>query len=188
MPINLGSVMNKVNNYASSPAGRKKISNVISGVGIGNGDLALRRIEMIMASHEMIALLRQHAASAGLPASVMSHVESFVANIPKVNDDGSGIVAISMGSNPSRPSLYPEKYDGAYNIVALFNNGYDASGVVYGHPNVEIDGQQSINGFFYTKSKQHRDGLGFMQSAVAEFNAKCGSKYNVTAVLGGSYG
>lgn len=190
MKINTGAIMGKVGNYVSSSAGRKKISNSLNGTGSGNscGDLELRRLEMIMAGREMVALLRQHAASAGLPASVMSHMESFIAGAPMIKDDGSGSVAISMSSDPSRPSMYPEKYSGINNIVAIFNNGYDAGNVVYGKPEVEIEGQLSIDGFFYTKSKQHRDGLGFMQSAVAEFNAKCGGKYNVTAVLGGPYG
>lgn len=185
MKIDMSYVMGQVNKYASSPSGKKQISNALGGSGSGNVDLELRRLEMIMAGREMVALLRQHAASAGLPASVMSHVESFFANAPKLNDDGSGVIYVSMSSDPKRPSMYPEKYDGVSDIVALFNYGYEASNFVYGKPDVEIEGQSSIDGFFYTKSKKSREGLGFLEKAVEDFNATCGGKYNVRAILHG---
>lgn len=189
MGINMGSIMAKVNAFAKSSAGKRRIAAATGGAGGGGSvNLEERRAEMIAAGQEMVALLRQHASGAGLPASVMDHIESFIALAPIIDDDGSGSLAITMTSNPSRPSLYPEKYDGAYNIVAIFNNGYEASNVVYGRPEVEVEGQLSIDGFFYAKSKQHRDGLGFMQDAVADFNAKFGGKYNVKAVLSGMYG
>lgn len=195
MGINLSGIQSKVNAFANSPAGKAKIRKAIlseSGTGTGSGDgiidLEKRRQEMIIAGQEMLAIIRKHAASAGLPASVMAHAESFVAGPPNINDDGSGSLSVWMSDNAGRPSLQPSMYEPIYNIVALFNNGYDAGGVVYGSPEVEIEGQQSINGFFYVKSKQHRDGLGFMQSAVAEFNTRFGDKYNVTAKLSGTYG
>lgn len=183
MKIDMGYVMGQVKKYASSPSGKKQISNALGGSGTGNVDLDLRRKEMILAGQEMVALLRLHAASAGLPASVMSHVESFFAGAPKLNDDGSGIIYVSMSSDPKRPSMYPEKYSGVSDIVAIFNDGYEASNFVYGSPQVEIEGQTSIKGFFYTKSKKSREPLGFLDKAVDDFNVTCGGKYNVKATL-----
>lgn len=193
MGINMASIMRKVNAFAKSSAGKKKIAGVTGGTGEGFVDLEARRKEMIEASQEMLAILKKHAASAGLPASVMEHVESFAASAPSVNDDGSGSVAINMTSDPSRPSLCPERYGGVDNIVAIFNNGYEASNYVYGNwANHEQTGKVSKGrtqeGSAYVRSRKQRDGLGFMQSAVAEFNASCGAKYNVTAFLGGPYG
>lgn len=180
----MGSITGKVNSFLSSSAGKNKIKGLTGG-GNGTVDLEERRKEMILAAQGMVALLKQHAASAGLPASVMAHVESFAASAPTINDDGSGFAVINMGSDPTRPSLCPERYGGVHNIVALFNNGYEASASVYGkwegHGDVE-------GGSAFIKSRPQRGGLGFMQSAVADFNGKYGSKYNVIAVLGGPYG
>lgn len=190
--INMGDVMGCVNKWAVSYSGRNEIKKAL-GDGANGVDLDARKIEMIAAGQEMLALLKQHGASAGLPASVMSHIESFTASAPVVNDDGSGTITLTMASDPSRPSLCPERYGGVSDIVAIFNNGYEANASVYGHwanheQTMRTSAGKIRDGSAFVKSRPQREGLGFMQSAVAEFNATCGGKYNVFAVLGGPYG
>ena len=148
-------------------------------------DLVERKKQMVEAGKEMVALIKKHAGAAGLPASVMQHVESFFAGPPTVVEDGSGNLIVSMADSGYRESLQPEKYDGVYDIVMLFNDGYNAAGVVYGRRS-NSGGQTSLFGdsnYGYVKSRQSRPPLQFMQAAINEFNATCGPKYNVTASL-----
>lgn len=60
------------------------------------------------------------------------------------------------------PSLLPDVYDDVY-LPALFNNGYSASGIVYGY--------WETHGFF-TNSRPERKAAHFIQSVVDEFNRK----------------
>lgn len=63
-----------------------------------------------------------------------------------------------------QPGLYPE---GVYDLVALLNHGYDASGMVYGRwESKQID----------TWSLPHREGLYFIQKAVEKFNTRYGAE------------
>lgn len=123
----------------------------------------------------MIRLMVSTAASYSIAPSVMAILESSNHTSPKKVGTGY-TVSISIGGGTSRPSLYPVKYGGVDNIVALMNNGYSTSHDVWG----EWHGN-----FIY--GRRSRPALGFMQQAVAAFNAQYGSKYNVTATLSGEY-
>lgn len=189
MAVNIGGVMSKLKSYVSSPAGRSRIDSKLKSYRNGSdpyvnktgktygGDIIITEGEMIAAANELISMVRTAAASAGLPASVMSHVESLYMTPPVINEDGSAIINIIMGDSPHRESLAPESYAGINNIVALFNNGYSAGARVYG----EWHGRR-------VGSRQSREGLSFMQSAVEAFQSQYGSKYGVTVMLSSEYG
>lgn len=190
MGISLGAIAGKLKQYADSPAGKQRMAEAVQRIreskglsgGSGRtqaGDVVATYDQMQAAAKELVALIRKHAAGASLPPSVMAHIESF-SDLPLVvHPDGSASIAINMLDDPSRPSVQPENYDGAYNIVALFNAGYTAKGSVYGS-------WKTAGRDIWTK--KHRDGLFFLQKAIEEFNSKYAAKYNVSVRLDGQYG
>lgn len=184
MSISASALMGKVEAYAKTPAGKKKMSDKIAsyrtggdphvsstGKTYGGGDI-MTIDQMIDAAKDFIAILKRSASSENLPHSVMEHVESFRFTTPYILPDGSASMEIYMSDAPGRASLYPEKYVGVDNIVAIFNNGYTADNKVYGHWHGK-----------YISSLDKRQGSFFMQKAVDEFMAKYGSKYDVTVSL-----
>lgn len=194
MGVNLGAITGKLNEYAKSTEGQKRIREKITDIkgGFGNGgkwsagsgrtqagDFVPTYNQMQDAAKELISIIRLHAASSNLPQSVMAHVESFCDSPIVVADDGSATISINMLDNAHRESLDPDNFqDGIENIVAAFNVGIDADGAVFGM--WESHGVK-------TWSKRHRSPTRFIQSAVDEFNFRYGEKYNVTVTLNSIY-
>lgn len=190
MSLSVAEIEDMIREWCQSPEGKKQISETIASYRRGEdsyvnssgkthgGSVIVTYKQMQAAANDFLSMLRKHAASAGLPSSVMEHVESFTASPLVVNKDGTATIDINMLDNPHRESLQPENYRGADNIVALFNVGYKAPGAVYGTwQSKGID----------TWSLSHREGSFFLQAAVNEFNAKYGAKYNVTVSIDGQY-
>lgn len=188
MKINSAALSAKIEAFKASSEGKETIKNAVVKYlegestgghgGSGGGSEAITYDKMEKAAKELIAMVRKHAASAGLPASVMAHIESLEASPIVTRDDGSAQISINMMDDPSRPSLLPENFSGLPNIVASFNRGIDAHGSVFGY--WESAGKE-------VWSQRHRPALLFMQSAINEFNVKYGSKYNVTVTLAPEY-
>lgn len=189
MGVNLGSIVDKLNKYASSKAGKAKMDAAIQSIREGgNASLGSRALgtntgvatyhQMEAAAEDLIAIIRRHAASSNLPESVMAHIESFCKTPLIKNPDGSASISLTMTDDLSRESLQPDKFDGSYNIVAAFNSGYSAKGSVYG-----LWKSKDIK----VKSLSVREGSRFIQSAVDEFNSKYAAKYNVTVSIDSVY-
>lgn len=175
--VDMSSILKTVSSYVNSAEGQKAIFSGPGGAGAI--DISERKKEMSLAGREMAALLNKHAASAGLPATVMQHVESFRPGIPTVNKNGSGSVIVRMTDDASRQSLQPQRYGGVQDIVMLFNDGYDAANQIRGRWISSTGEDRGV-----VKSLQSRPGLFFIQAAIDEFNATYGARYNVTATLG----
>ena len=187
MVISTGDIMSKINAYAKSSEGQKRMSEKIksyrngsdpnvaaSGKTYGGGRIMTEK-QMVAAAKDLISMIRSAAASAGLPASVMEHVESLDYTNPFELPDGSMGIQIYLTDDPKRPSLYPEKYGGVDNIVAVFNNGYTAKDFVYGKwHNKKI------------RSLDERQGSFFMQKAVDTFMAAYGDS-NVSVDINSDY-
>lgn len=186
MGVNAGAIASKLNSYTNSSIGKERMRSTIQNIrksgGIGArteaGSVVVTYAAIHAAAKDLISIIKKHAASAGIPASVMSDVESFQEAGFSENGDGSVNVSLSMSADLSRSSLEPSTYGGAYNIVALFNAGYSAKGTVYGH--WESAGVDVL-------SLPQREGLYFLQAAIDEFSAKYGDAYNVTVSLDGQY-
>lgn len=189
MAISVSSIMSKLNAYAKTSEGQKKMDDKIqayrkgadprvaaTGKTYGGGSI-MNEKEMISAAKELIAMVRSAAATAGLPASVMEHIESLDYTTPFINADGSASIQIYMSDSPHRDSLMPQKYGGVENIVAIFNSGYSADGRVYG----AWHGKKIA-------SLPERSGSFFMQKAINAFEAKYGNKYDVSVELSQEYG
>lgn len=178
--INEGSINRKVSAFSKSTAGQRIVKEVLlakieTGISLckitGN---PIDEAKMIEAANKMKSILIQHAS--GLPSSVQAVVSNV--GIGPLTPVGNGQYTITLGfqGNFARPSLQPSKYGYVSNIVALFNNGYSASGIVYG----DWHGVK-------TASRQERAGTHFVNQAVATFNSTCGAQYNATAEASGEY-
>lgn len=191
MSLSEGEIMARLRKWVSSPEGQKRIAEKVSFYRNGGdshvnstgktygGSRIVTYDQMESAAEKFIEIVRTNAASAGLPPSVMAHIESFYAAPIVINEDGSATIDISMADNPHRDSLQPETYKrGADNIVALFNKGYNAKGSIYGL--WESRGEE-------VWSRKSREGLNFLQAAMNEFNANYGAKYNVTVTIDSQY-
>ena len=193
MGINLGAISAKLDSYVKSPAGKQRINNKMqelrSGVRSGNGapgktqagDAVITYEQMQEAAESLVAMIRKHAASNNLPASVMGNIESFAASDIAIADDGSAHIAINLTSDAHRESLRPDipKFArGSDNIVAAFNAGYEADGTVFGLWNSKGEEVWSL---------RTRKGLYFLQEAINEFNSKYAEKYKVTVSLDSQY-
>lgn len=186
MAVNVSSLAAKLNAYANSGEGRARIASKVielrrsGGMNTRTeaGDLVISFAQIQAAAADLVSMVRKHAASAGLPASVMADVESLQQSGFTENEDGSVHVELTMTADKSRASVQPEKYDGSYNIVAAFNKGYNASGSIRGY--WESAGEE-------VWTRQSRQGLYFLQAAIAEFSAKYGAEYKVTVKLSGEY-
>lgn len=187
MALSTGDIMSKLNAYAQSSEGQKRMNDKIrsyrngsdphvaaTGKTYGGGSIMTER-QMIAAAKELISMIKSAAASAGLPASVMEHVESLDYTYPFGLPDGSMGIQIYITDDPKRPSLYPEKYSGVDNIVAIFNNGYTAGNSVYGKWH-----DKKI------RSLDKRQGSFFMQKAVDAFMAAYGD-YDVSVDINSDY-
>lgn len=132
-------------------------------------------------AEKFIEVLRATARSYDLPASIMAHIDGMQPGELLHVGSGEYILPLSFAGDMSRESLENsapqyDKYnghtgEGIENIVALFNNGYEAHGDVYGYWRSHDT---------ETYNLQARVGLHFIQQAIQDFNAQYGAKYNVT--------
>lgn len=187
MSLSTADIMGKLNEFANSSEGKKVMADKIrsykngsdphvtaTGRTYGGGKIMTDR-QMIFAAKKLIEIVRSTAASSGLPNSVMEHIESLDYTMPFELPDGSKGIQIYISDNPKRESLYPQKYAGVDNIVAIFNNGYTAGDFVYGkwHGNS-------------VRSLDKRQGSFFMQKAVDQFLAAY-SEFDVSVDLSTEY-
>jgi len=199
--INMESIKKKVNDYAKSADGKKRIEDKVEEIRLSSdgrtasGDYITTIMDMRSATRLMKSELIHSAQTAGLPDSVMDHVDVDPMGMsePVKVRNGHYYTSLTFADGERyklyRPSLEIVKNgsptgkrtgDGIDNIVALFNNGYNADkqvlGLWAGHEDLGIVG-----------SRVSRKGLLFMQDAVRNFNRKFGHIYRVTATLDDEY-
>lgn len=197
--VNISSIMGKVKSYSASKEGKRRMSNVIdeyisSGKDVtAGGSKLISDKSMNEAAEKLRSILLSTAQSSGLPMSVLKHIEGLQCSNVVRHSDGTCEMFIYFGGDLHRDSLYADGYDGVDNIVAVLNNGYHARDYVYGDwdthsPTGEsvFDGR-SIDSSAYIRSRKDREGLHFIQQAVADFNGNYGADYNVTAKPGDAY-
>ena len=191
--------MQKVKSYSDSANGKARMKECIDKYAMEGvnktaaGDSIVSKTDMWKASTKLINVLRSTAQSYDLPASIMRHFDSLRSSDIYKMSDGSSVIYVYFEGGLHRDSLYPEGYDGVDNIVALLNNGYHAHNYVYGQwkGHAPTGGSVSRGGFdsadAWIRSRKDREGLGFIQQAIRDFNANYGADYKVTAIAGGDY-
>lgn len=198
--INLASISQKCKEWSETPEGKRRMKAVVDrlvadgATTTAAGGRILSETDMYTAAAKLIGVLQSTAQSYGLPASIMRHFDSISCSEVKKMPDGSSCIFVYFGEDLHRDSLYSDGYDGVDNIIAVLNNGYHASNYVYGDwdghaPTGEsvLDGR-SIDTSAFIRSRKDREGLGFIQQAVQDFNNNYGSDFDVTAVAGEEYG
>ncbi len=133
--------------------------------------------EMEQTADALIKSVVASASGCSLAPSVLAHLTSATHTAP-VQRGNDYVIEISFGGDMHRPSLYPKGYPGGVdNIVALMNNGFSTT----------RDAAWGIwhNGLTWgTRSRPH---LGFLQTAVNDFNASYGPRYGAQATLSDVY-
>lgn len=199
--ISASVLQRKAEAWSRTPEGQKRMKAVIDryrkeGRETTNAGSRLdSRAMLIEAADRMMSVLRRNAMDAGLPESVMKHFDSMAYGTPIALGDGTYMLSIYFTDNLHRDSLENDStdYDGVDNIIALFNNGVHAENYVYGWWDGHKPSGEAISrslyddGFAWVRSKKDREGLHFIQQAVADFNGNYGSMYNVTAKAGDDY-
>lgn len=194
--ISEATIMAKIKQYSNTANGkekmRKAVSNAISeGRQLSNGTKIANTQEMNNLADILISIIQSH-----LPDSIKSVGGTLTHGTPVGNTKRGYEVKINF----DRAALHRDSlendldYEGIDNIVALFNNGYEASNYVYGWWNGHNATGEAVSrsitmdeGYAWVRSKKNREALNFMQAAAEEFNAKYGSKYNVTVKLSSEY-
>ena len=187
--INMDSILDKIYDWEDSDKGQKKIQGTVNKYIRNNvkktqaGSRVITERDMNEAAKKLVQTTKGTALSCGLPASVAAHFGSLKAGKPIRQADGSYVIEINFGDDLSRPSLQPEKYGGARNIIAIFNNGYPING---GNP----DAISHVVGWWHgkeTRALGSRAGLYFMQGAVDDFNLNYGLSRGMYAEVGDAY-
>lgn len=132
---------------------------------------------------ELCGMIRNNAVqmSGGMAGSVLANVNSINAAGASYLGGGAMTVEMSFAGDLMRNSMLNDtstaKYYSYYpvNIVALFEKGYSASSRVYG----------VWHGAWHVSLTQ-REGIGFIHSAVEEFNSRY-AQYGVRATILGIY-
>lgn len=197
--INIGSIMNKVKAFSVSSRGKKQMDECIKKYAFSGRDVTAGGTKLTTESsmYEAVAKLKEMliaaAQSAGLPESVMSHINSIESSGIVRLPNGACEIYLYFGGDLHRDSLYSDGYDGVQNIVAVLNNGYHARDYVYGnwdshsHIGESVFDGDGTDSSTFIRSRKDREGLHFIQQAIIDFNGNYGADYNVTATAGEDY-
>lgn len=187
--IDMASIEAKIHDWESSDKGRKKKKQIINqhiskqvDKTEGGSQLPTRRV-INKHARKLIEAVKKAAKSHDLPSSVMAHFDSLKIVRSSVMPDGSFVVEIAFTDDLTRQSLQPENYDGAKNIIAIFNNGYprDSS---------RSEAISHVSGWWHDRNVNalgFRPAMHFMQTAVADYNASFGNKEGFHAEIGEIY-
>ena len=195
--INISSIMKKVNAYAKTEEGKKRMERRVDELRSGKdgktdgGGYVATIEDMNVAASEMETEARIVAQSHRLPDSVLDHFDSLRHGAPYYDKAlGHYRVDIYFEDNLYRPSLEindgPKKGqhtgDGIDNIVSLFDTGYVAHGQVFG-----LWRGHEERGVI--PSLMYRRPIRFMEEAVGNFNrTHIHRKYHVTPIIPDSDG
>lgn len=194
--ISESAIMGKLQAYANSTTGKKRMKEVIesaqrTGRPLASGEMVVSVKQMTDMANALADMIRRR-----LPESIADVGSTLVSTVPVKRPDGSYEVVLKFDlSALHRDSLDNDLgYDGISNIVALFNNGYHAKNYVYGWWEGHRPTGESVfrsgplqGDYAWVRSEKEREALQFMQDAVAEFNTVYGSKYGVVVGLGSDY-
>lgn len=184
---NMASIERKIRQFENSGAGKRAkkecvaryIEQGVSKTGAGSLLTSLPTTKVMeRIGGEFVDTVCRIARGHGVPESVMEHLEGMRVGDPQKLDECTYSVDLFVGGDTSRPSLRPDDYDGVYNIVAVFNNGYSKDSIKY------IYGEWH-NWFFRALPK--REGLHFLEAAASEINKKYAGRYNIEILLGEDY-
>lgn len=205
MSINMNTVMAKVRAWEKSEEGQKRINAVTERYRkegrtvTAAGSHIVTEKEMRQAAYKLAEIVKKTARRSGydLPEHVLEDIDSLtVSGGVEEGKDGQRVIRLSFGNDLSRESLRKENGDrtggGVRNIIAIFNNGYEARIAVYGWwddhaPSSKKNVHYGDHDTAWVRSTVSRPALRFMQQAVAEFNSRYGEKYGVKAVLDDEY-
>lgn len=197
MAVTPNSMMAKLKQWETTADAKDKMDDAIkrgirTGVPFASSDRPVTIEEINMMANDLRNMIVSR-----IPQSLSKIKPVVFIDPPTEQTDWSYVVNIHFWDDDlHRDSVENDEtdYDGIENILALFNNGYIASGSVYGwwnghRPTGEAlsRGVTGSEDYAWIKTRPEREGLRFMQDARDEFLAKYGSKYTVKVKLGSDY-
>lgn len=179
--------MNKLKQYANSPAGKKKIKEVY-GIDYEPKKQNIRK-EILKKAEEMRKILYKHikivqeSDDETRERMKSFKLEDIIIGKPQEKNREWQVRLYFNKDALKRESLYDEEYpEGAYDIILLLTKGYHADNYVYGWYDTGLSyGMQ----WERIRSLKDRDPDPFLANAVNEFNEKNAS--NAKAELVGVY-
>lgn len=188
--ISQSELQKKLVAYSKTKAGKEKMTKRVEDAVSGVNPLASKQANGAFVSLKDMTKMANHLASmirSRLPDSISKVGNTLVCSSPRKRADGRYEIVLSFSEEALfRASLETTYYNpsgiGVYNIVALFNNGYNARTSIYGTWNSTRYGVIGK-----VVSLDQREPLHFMQDAQDEFNNIYGKKYNVFLELGQVY-
>ena len=175
-----------VDEWAKTPEGHKIVKQCIKDyVDQGgvlydqNGKQIATPQKIAEICQELINLLTQEADNFFTLSqySILEHFRSLKYTNPVSTPEGY-IAYVYFDDDLWRPSL-SDRYDGAYNIIGLFNKGWHIN------PSKQVWGYwrgRETQSLHKVGSLLDRDPGMFMDRAIEKFNNEIGSKYNVIAI------
>lgn len=197
--MDMNAILAQAKAWAETQKGKRTMKGIIeeaveTGKPLASGEKVYGRREMREMANALCEMIRRR-----LPDSIADVGNKLTTSQPVKHKDGTYEVVLHFASDAlHRDSLRTDDGgrtgDGIDNIVALFNNGVDASGYTYGwwdghSPTGKIAWMHSSadDDYAWVRSAKHREALLFMQDAQEEFNRIYGDKYGVTVQLGSDY-
>lgn len=209
--LDLSKINAKLKAWAESPRGKQALNDRVAEIAAGNGktvsggkpvspeDLKACAIRFIQILNKNLPDEINRPEYTNNPVGKTLHYGA-VRQLP------SGEYCITVSFDPdalARNSLYAlsggeddddggrRGYEGVYNIVALFDKGYNASKYVYGtwagHKNQPGGGSSAGGEGVRVRSRKNRPPLGFIQKSINEFIDTFGREYGVVVVPGSDY-
>lgn len=186
--VNTDAVMAKLRAWEASAKGKQRMQQTINKYAYQNkqtteaGGKVLTMAKVRELAGILVSKVNAHAGGSGMPASVAQSVNSL--SCGRVSRSAAGFsVELNFTGNLARPSLNPGRYGGIENIIALFNKGYPEDGS-------RAEAISHVSGYWhgqYVFARGSREGLHFLEAAVAEFNAEYGSRYDIVVQLDVKY-
>lgn len=206
MQININSIMDKVNSFTDSKAGKEKKSQCINdyvkkGIKTTKSGSAVVTLDQMIELADYLVLKIIINTSGILPGDVRSLIveDLGVLQVPIYigrNENGIEQYRVDIGfRNPDRlrrASLSSRPYyqgeycspstsftgGGINNIVSLFDTGYSTDVRKFGYWN-----PYGTDYIVHTANRLSREPLGFMESSVIEFNNSIGKRYGCRAYI-----
>lgn len=209
MFINMGSIMAKVRAWEKSEEGQKRINAVMEQyrkegrTATAAGSRIVTEKEMRQAANKLAELVKETARRGDwrddydISEHVLEDIDSLQPSaVIRDAGDGRRVIFLTFRNDLSRESLRKKGGErtgkGVDNIIALFNNGYEAGDSPYGWwdghaPYTKKNIHYGNHDDAWVQSTADRPALRFLQQAVSEFNSKYGAGYGVKAELSGEY-
>lgn len=171
--INKAAIIAKAKECIASGKKQKEISRIVDRemLGLSSPSKGSSSHSAQQTAEKFIEVMRDEINSNPGISAISDDASMLTYSTPTRNGNGTYSVEINFTGDLERHSVAPWRYDDIKNIIALFNNGYDAANPVYGY----WHGKK-------IRTKTSRTGTYFINNAVNNFMRNYAREYNVRKI------